>query len=105
VTESRSERHAGRTIVDKAGEPLGVCRAELADSTGRVLWVGVELEAPAGTLKMVPLVEATTLGDALQVAYDRATVVGAPHAAGSAVHAYYRQFTEQLLDGPPRDWP
>ncbi len=105
MTDELPGGHTGRVVVDSSGDRLGVCLVELADSSGRVVWVGVELEAPPSTRTMIPVVDAELADDILCVAYDRATVVGAPLVGAPAIHEYYQQYTARPLDGPPRDWP
>src|SRR3712207_9098578 len=66
----------GRTVVDRDGAEIGVCAALLADeATGLPEWMYAE----RGELTVVvPLVDATSSGDRVQVTVTRTQADGAP---------------------------
>ncbi len=71
----------GQTVVDSEGAETGVCRALLADdATGLPEWLYAELDAET---VVIPLLDATAVGDRIRVTVSREQVVGSPRMGDS----------------------
>jgi len=69
----------GRTMVDPAGDKLGTIDAiYLDDETGQPEWATVTSGLFAATIAFVPLAQAQSMGDSVQVPYDKQQVKDAP---------------------------
>jgi hypothetical protein len=74
----------GRTVVDRDGTEIGVCTAVLTDDgTGLPEWLYAQVDQAT---VIVPLVDATEVGDRVQVAVSRTDVGNAPPPAGDTQH-------------------
>ena len=72
----------GRTVIDPAGEELGKVTALYLDSESqRPAWAGVKRGVLRGQETIVPLEGAEEADGDVRVAYDKATVEGAPDVA------------------------
>jgi sporulation protein YlmC with PRC-barrel domain len=81
--ERTAESLRGRDLVDGSGEPVG--RIEdvfLFPAADQAAWAAVEVD---GALRAVPLADADVSANPLRVRFDRATIAGAPEAAGDSL--------------------
>jgi hypothetical protein len=80
----RAQDWVGRTVVDRDGAEIGVCRAVLTDDgTGLPEWLYADI---AGRTVIVPLVDAAEIGERVQVAVSRVDVGTAPPPTGDTQH-------------------
>jgi hypothetical protein len=85
----------GRTLFDASGEGIGTIEGVYLDNvTRRPEWAAVRLGPDA--LALVPLAEASLAGGRVQVDYDRAMVLSAPHAL-SGLDSEVTEETEETL--------
>src|SRR5215211_116009 len=69
----------GRTVCDRDGDELGTLSALYLDNETRLpAWAGVKRGRLRKSETIVPLGDATEVGDALQIPYDRAQFDDAP---------------------------
>ncbi|MGY1604570.1 PRC-barrel domain-containing protein [Geodermatophilus sp. SYSU D00815] len=81
---SRIHEWVGRSVVDREGAEIGVCSAVLTDdATGLPEWLYADAD---GSTVVVPLVDATEVGDRVQVTVSRGDAVTAPSPAGDPEH-------------------
>lgn len=91
----------GYQILDATGAELGRLEEVCTEAaTERPRWARVSLlDVPNSPLTFVPLAGASLTGGHVQIAYDRAVVMGASRAALSDLPGLYD------LEGTPPDWP
>src|SRR4051812_41412232 len=74
----------GRTVLDRDGAEIGVCRAMLTDdATGQPEWLYAEVDEAT---VIVPLVDATETDEHVRVSVSRTAATSAPPPAGDTEH-------------------
>ncbi|WP_433042082.1 PRC-barrel domain-containing protein [Dactylosporangium sp. CS-033363] len=94
----------GRDVYDRDGEKVGTVGQVYADRAGQPTWASVNTGLFGLRESLVPLAGATARGDALQVAFDKATVKDAPNIDHNVDEPLTGEQTQELFRHYQQHW-